>query len=125
MCGPGAPWTLPQGACPTLPPWGGCCVTVHDLSPAHVGGSCHPCQGVSPTLSVFLRLRSIPQVDRHGRASRLGAAWGLCGTGVGMVCHALDSMPCRISPSFRNGSEKFFPIEFESDRVVSSALICV
>ena len=49
MCGPGAPWTPPQGGCPTLPPLGGCCVTVHDPSPAHAGGSCLPCQGVSPT----------------------------------------------------------------------------
>jgi len=40
-------------------PLGGCCVTVHDPSPAHAGGSCHPCQGVCPTsVDQFGRLRS-------------------------------------------------------------------
>jgi len=46
------PWgsldTPPRGLSHAIP-LGGCCVTVHDPSPAHAGGSCHPCQGVSPT----------------------------------------------------------------------------
>jgi len=46
------PWgsldTPPRGLSHATP-LGGCCVTVHDPSPAHAGGSCHPCQGVSPT----------------------------------------------------------------------------
>ena len=46
------PWgsldTPPRGSSHATP-LGGCCVTVHDPSPAHAGGSCHPCQGVSPT----------------------------------------------------------------------------
>jgi len=45
------PWgsldTPPRGL-PHATPLGGCCVTVHDPSPAHAGGSCHPCQGVYP-----------------------------------------------------------------------------
>ena len=42
--------TAPRGLSHATP-LGGCCVTVHDPSPAHAGGSCLPCQGVSPTLS--------------------------------------------------------------------------
>jgi len=46
------PWgsldTPPRGLSHATP-LGGCCVTVHDPSPAHAGGSCLPCQGVSPT----------------------------------------------------------------------------
>jgi len=34
-------------------PLGGCCVTVHDPSPAHAGGTCHPFQGASPTGTSF------------------------------------------------------------------------
>jgi len=70
MCGPGAPWTPPQGGCPTLPPLGGCCVTVHDPSPAHAGGSCLPCQGVSPTaLSSEVR-------GSHSSGSAVGGSGG-------------------------------------------------
>jgi len=63
MCAPGAPWTPPQGGCPTLPPLGGCCGTVHDPSPAHAGGSGHPCQGVSPTVvdSCWLLWRAVDE----------------------------------------------------------------
>ena len=47
------PWgsldTPPRGLSHATP-LGGCCVTVLDPSPAHAGGSCHPCRGVSPTL---------------------------------------------------------------------------
>jgi len=47
------PWgsldTPPTGVSHATP-LGGRCVTVHDPSPAHAGGSCLPCQGVSPTL---------------------------------------------------------------------------
>ena len=46
------PWgsldTPPRGLSHATP-LGGCCVTVYDPSPAHAGGSCLPCQGVSPT----------------------------------------------------------------------------
>jgi len=46
------PWgsldTPPRGLSHATP-LGACCVTVHDPSPAHAGGSFHPCQGVSPT----------------------------------------------------------------------------
>jgi len=52
MCGPGAPWTPPPRGLSHATPLGGCCVTVHDPFPAHAGGSCHPCQGVSPTLGI-------------------------------------------------------------------------
>ena len=48
------PWgsldTPPRGLSHATP-LGGCCVTVHDPSPAHAGGSCLPCQGGSPTKS--------------------------------------------------------------------------
>jgi len=46
------PWgsldTRPRGLSHATP-LGVCCLSVHDPSPAHAGGSCHPCQGVSPT----------------------------------------------------------------------------
>jgi len=51
MCGPGAPWTPPPRGLSHATPLVGCCVTVHDPSPAHAGGSRHPCQGVSPTIN--------------------------------------------------------------------------
>jgi len=60
MCGPGAPWTPPPRGLSHATPLGGCCVTVHDPSPAHAGGSCHPCQGVSPTGG-----RTIPSVRKR------------------------------------------------------------
>jgi len=55
------PWgsldTPPRGLSHATP-LGGCCVTVHDPSPAHAGGSCHPCQGVFPTVMFDTATRS-------------------------------------------------------------------
>jgi len=53
MCGPGAPWTPPPRGLSHATPLVGCCVTVHDPSPAHAGGSCHPCQGVVTTRPAY------------------------------------------------------------------------
>ena len=50
------PWgslDTPPGGLSHATPLGGCCVTVHDPSPAHAGGSGHPCQGVSRTLTTI------------------------------------------------------------------------
>ena len=46
---PGGSLDTPPRGLSHATPLGGCCVTVHDPSPAQAGGSCLPCQGVSPT----------------------------------------------------------------------------
>jgi len=57
------------------PPLGGCCVTVHDPSPAHARGSCHSCQGDSPTLGAFPPYSSaLPLCPPLTRARRVMSA---------------------------------------------------
>ena len=69
------PWgsldTPPRGLSHATP-LGGSCVTVHDPSPAHAGGSCHPCQGVSPT----------DACRRGGEGGRGGDEGGYAGQGA-------------------------------------------
>ena len=64
----GWPWgsldTPPRGLSHATP-LGGCCVTAHDPSPAHAGGSCLPCQGVSPT-GYILELTEPADIDDVG-----------------------------------------------------------
>jgi len=75
------PWgsldTPPKGLSHATP-LGGCCVTVHDPSPAHAGGSCLPCQGGFP----------------HREASVAAA----------LVAAAADVLPCLASPPASPGS---------------------
>jgi len=72
------PWgsldTPPRGLSHATP-LGGCCVTVHDPSPAHAGGSCLPFQGGFPHSTTLISRQLLPDDTQLQPLGELASMW--------------------------------------------------